>query len=285
MSIGDPASQKAWDALATVQGHTQVRQWLAESDARAGSRRTNWRRWAVAASVALAVGIAATYGYSWFVPRSYETAIGEQRDIVLKDGSLVTLNTDTAIAVRYTDNRRHIELRRGEALFAVKQDRTRPFEVSAGATLTRAIGTEFNIDMRQDKVTVSVIDGAVRVSAGQNGRVSTADLTPIATLGKGQAVEFPAQLPSLQVARAADLDRIDAWRTRRLEFSDTPLASAVEEFNRYSTTRVTIGTPGLESVRVSGVFRIGDTEGFLYSLREALGVRTHEGTDEVVLMR
>ncbi len=53
----------------------------------------------------------------------------------------------------------------------------------------------------------------------------------------------------------ADLRRIDAWRTRRLEFSDKPLAQAVEEFNRYSDTRVVVGTADLEAVRVSGVFQ------------------------------
>jgi ferric-dicitrate binding protein FerR (iron transport regulator) len=59
----------------------------------------------------------------------------------------------------------------------------------------------------------------------------------------------------------------------------------VEEFNRYSTTRVVIGMPDLGSVRVSGVFRIGDADGFLYSLREVLGVETHESANEVVLIR
>jgi transmembrane sensor len=87
------------------------------------------------------------------------------------------------------------------------------------------------------------------------------------------------------VARKADLHRIDAWRTRRLDFSDTPLPAAVEEFNRYSNVHVVIGTRELESVRVSGVFSIGDVEGFLFSLREALGVRTLDSPSEVTLIR
>ena len=83
----------------------------------------------------------------------------------------------------------------------------------------------------------------------------------------------------------ADLGRIDAWRTRRLEFSNTRLAVAVEEFNRYSSTQVVIGTQDLADRRVSGVFRIGDTEGFLYSLREALNLEAHESAGEVVLIQ
>ena len=66
------------------------------------------------------------------------------------------------------------------------------------------------------------------------------------------------------VEERADLERIDAWRTRHLEFSCTP---------------------DLRSVRVSGVFRIGDADGFLYFLREVLGVEAHESANEVVLIR
>jgi len=91
-------------------------------------------------------------------------------------------------------------------------------------------------------------------------------------LAKGEAVEVRPQEHRV-VAEKADLRRIDAWRTRRLEFSDTPLLEAVEEFNRYSTMRVVIGTPELESVRVSGVFSIGEPDGFLFSLKEVLQSR------------
>jgi ferric-dicitrate binding protein FerR (iron transport regulator) len=53
------------------------------------------------------------------------------------------------------------------------------------------------------------------------------------------------------IPEKADLRRIGAWRMRRLEFSNTTLRTAVEEFNRYSGTRVVIGSPELETVRVA----------------------------------
>ena len=83
----------------------------------------------------------------------------------------------------------------------------------------------------------------------------------------------------------ADLRRIGAWRMRRLEFSNTTLRTAVEEFNRYSGTRLVIGSPELETVRVSGVFQIGDTDGFLYSLKEELRVQAFESKETVTLVR
>ena len=135
--------------------------------------------------------------------------------------------------------------------------------------------------MRSTGVTVSVLEGAVQVSAAPAPGAITGNFAAIA---KGQAVEFRSQERRV-VEEKADLQRIDAWRIRHLEFSGTPLREAVEEFNRYSATRVVIGTPELGSVRVSGVFRIGDVDGFVYSLREVLGVETHESANEVVLIR
>jgi len=217
--------------------------------------------------------------------------------VLLPDGSRVTLNTNTSLTVRYSKARRYIELQRGEALFSVKHDAQLPFDVSAGGTLTRALGTQFNVDLRNSNVTVSVLEGAVQVNAanrfaaappGNSGSAAADAQSGMATispaLSKGEAVEVRTQEHRV-VAEKADLRRIDAWRTRRLEFSDTPLPIAVEDFNRYSNTRVVIGTPELESVRVSGVFYIGDIDGFLYSLKEGLRVQALESPGEVTLVR
>ena len=308
MSIQDQEAanrQRAWALLAEVQDHPKVQDWLKQADsgglavdrgtaglhARAGMPVTRRFFWSAAASVVLAIGAMGTAAYFYFGPQHYETKIGEQRDVLLVDGSRVTLNTNTAVAVRYSRGTRRIELLHGEALFAVTHDPARPFEVTAGKTLTRAVGTEFNVDLRSIKVTVSVLEGAVKVSAltdteskaGNSTTPGSDALLPV-TVAKGGALEFRTSEGGLR-PEAADLKRIDAWRTRQLEFSDTPLREAVEEFNRYSTTRITVGTAELEAVRVSGVFRTGDTAGFVYSLQEALRVQVHESADEVILTR
>lgn len=290
----------AWAALGLVKEHPQVKAWLQEAE-QAGSakqpfaehagRRKTRLIWAVAASVALVTIGCGVLTYQYLAVQHYATRIGEQRDVLLADGSRITLNTNTAVSVRYSKDRRYLVLEHGEALFSVAHNAARPFDVAAAGTLTRALGTEFNVDMRGAKVTVSVLEGAVQVStpaepaAGEShsGSASTG-LTHAAAVAKGQALEFRPKEQVL-VQEEADLSRIDAWRTRRLEFSNTRLAEAVEEFNRYSSTQVVIGTQGLAERRVSGVFRIGDTEGFLYSLREALSIEAHESAGEVVLIQ
>ncbi len=293
-----PELQRAWDSMESVKDDPAVQGWLGEID-RLGPRRSrNDRRrggWAVAASLCLVIG-AGFAAYLHFAPSQYETRVGEQRDVLLSDGSRITLNTNTSLNVRYSRTRRYIELERGEALFSVQHDAKSPFDVAAGGTITRALGTEFNVDLRASQVTVSVLEGAVQVAASNQlaRQVATRSgatddpqsglATIAAALAKGEAVEIRPQERRV-ISEKADLKRIDGWRNRRLEFTDMPLPAAVEEFNRYSRTRVVIGTADLQSVRVSGVFRIGDTDGFLFSLREAVGVKTLDSPGQVTLLR
>src|SRR5690606_10672619 len=75
----------------------------------------------------------------------YSTHIGEQLRIQLDDGSTATLNTDSKIIVRYSQNKRLIELQQGEVYFDVARQAQRPFEVLAAGNTVRAIGTEFNV--------------------------------------------------------------------------------------------------------------------------------------------
>lgn len=271
--------ERAWALLAAVEDHPRVQEWLARSPA--APARSHYR-WAAAAVVLLTIGVVCTLAYLQLRPPHYETAIGEQRDVLLPDGSRITLNTDTAVTVHYADSVRRIDLERGEAVFSVKHDTQRPFDVAAGGTLTRALGTEFNVDMRRDRISVSVLEGVVRVSAA--GDAGTGEPTAIPALTQGRTAEMHRGDGRI-AETAADLNRIHAWRARRLEFSDTPLPDALAEFNRYSTAHVVIGTPELQSVRVSGVFSIGDTEAFLFSLREALGAQTLGSANEIVLVR
>jgi transmembrane sensor len=284
--------QRAWTLLGAVESHPRVQEWLQRADAHVHDDdgpchvRRSYRvsRASIAAALVLAaLGI----GVGTYLQRTaghYETRIGEQRDVLLADGSRVTLNTDTALAVRFSEHRRYVELEHGEALFQVKHEVTRPFDVAAGGILTRALGTEFNVDLRSTRVTVSVLDGAVRVTPSAGLAGAPGEAAAVTALSKGEALEFRPGEHSLREQRA-DLKRIDAWQTRRLEFNDTPLSDAVEEVNRYSTIRITVGSADLAPVRVSGVFRTGDTTGFLFSLRAALGVETHQAANEVVLMR
>jgi transmembrane sensor len=291
---------QVWKALSAVEDLPQVKAWLQEADEQFAAKQAFEERavarskrvgWAVAAGIALVAIGAGVLTFQHLAAQHFETHVGEQRDVLLPDGSRITLNTNTAVSVRYSKERRYLVLERGEALFSVAHDAARPFDVAAGGTLSRALATVFNVDMRSAKVTVSVLEGAVQVSTPDRSPASgpsAADGSPAPhraeAVAKGQALEFRPK-ERLVVEEKANLSRIDAWRTRRLEFSNAPLVEVVEEFNRYSSTQVVLGTRDLAERRMSGVFHIGDTDGFLFSLREVLHIELHESANEIVLMQ
>src|SRR5579862_2183692 len=103
------------------------------------------RRAALAASLA---ALALLIGLGWLlVPGStYSTGIGEQRTVVLADGSTVILNALTTLRVRMSSTNREIDLLRGQAFFHDVHEPNRPFIVRSGDTVVRAVGTRFDVD-------------------------------------------------------------------------------------------------------------------------------------------
>jgi len=75
----------------------------------------------------------------------YATALGEKRTVTLADGSIIELNTNSAIAVAFGRDERNVALEHGEAVFRVGKDSSRPFLVTVGDRDVRDIGTIFNI--------------------------------------------------------------------------------------------------------------------------------------------
>ena len=144
-----------------------ARRAAADSGAAPAGDRRLWR-WPLrgrvawgAAAAALAV-CAVTWSYLTG-PQVYQTHFGEQRSILLEDGSRITLNTASRIDVRFDKGQRFVRLLEGEALFEVAHDATRPFDVQTGATVLRALGTQFDVEMGPNLTTVTVVEGRVAV--------------------------------------------------------------------------------------------------------------------------
>src|ERR1700744_3253189 len=99
---------------------------------------------------------------------SYSTSIGETKEVVLSDGSIMTLNTDSPVLVSYSKAARHIRLVQGEALFDVAKNKKRPFIVTAGDTQVRAVGTSFTVRLLpQQPVQIMVREGVVEIKRPQ----------------------------------------------------------------------------------------------------------------------
>jgi transmembrane sensor len=206
-----------------------------------------------------------------------ETRHGEQLSRDLTDGSVVHLNTDSAVTIRYGGPERLVMLIAGEADFEVAHDATRPFRVVAGATEVVAIGTKFDVRLEHDSTVVTVIDGHVAVgpspASDEPGARSRDYQSPrFVRLGSDQQIRFTAgQWPV--APETVDAQRTTAWLHRQIVFEQEPLGRVAAEFNRYAPTPFDITTPALRNLEVSGVFATDDTEAFIAFLRSLKGVR------------
>ena len=271
----DPAHQsafeKATDLWASLPGAAQL---LDEPAPRpALTLASRWQRspvprLALAASVLLAVGIGTLLTLAR--PAAYSTAIGEQKVATLSDGSRIALNTDSSVEVRYGAEERLVELDRGEAMFEVAHNGARPFIVRAGDKQVRAVGTSFVVRREGDGVIVTLLEGKVAVT---DVRPAAINAKPT-YLNPGDRLRAPLDGPARIDAQPADV--ATAWRRGQAMFSDTPLADAVEELNRYGGPRLVIDDPRLAGLKVSGVFATNDTGEFARAVAALHGMRVEQ---------
>ncbi|MGH8237167.1 MAG: FecR family protein [Steroidobacteraceae bacterium] len=235
-------------------------------------------------------------------PQSYQTTLGEQRSVLLDDGSLVTLNTASKMEVDFSQGRRAIRLVAGEALFDVAHDAARPFEVESGRAVFRAVGTRFNVDRRSASLTtITVVEGRVAVIANGAGANSARAAAAPAAMKEGSASPrigtadsiFDRASVVLTAAQrltvtdshlgapetVANLAAATVWTQRRLIFERRPLAEVATEFNRYNRDIILIENEALKGEEVTGTFQANDTAAFMAFLAQIPGVRVQQTTD------
>ena len=203
----------------------------------------------LAATVIVAVVMATYFLLDPRSTESYITALGEQRSIVLPDGSIVELNTQSRLDVRFDDMRRDVDLLAGEALFTVEKDPSRPFRVFSGAVEVQAVGTQFNVYRQTEQTVVTVLEG--RVAVRQHEVRSTVPLEAVElSVGEQAVVQAEATLRQVTTSPSKAVE----WRQRRLVFEDEPLANVAAEFNRYNAQRIVVEGDALRARRINGVF-------------------------------
>jgi transmembrane sensor len=199
------------------------------------------------------------------------TAEGEVREVALPDGSRAWLAGDTALALEFDGAGRELVLLRGEALFEVRPDASRPFVVHAGDTAATAVGTRYAVTRVRGDVLVQVEEGKVAVAAGQAPAVRVEAGRQIrAIAGHVPAVTAPLEAGALE------------WRRGLLVFEDTPLADAVARLDAYIPGRVVL--LGQSQARISAAIALADAPAALAALaaREGLAVEAIPGVVMVV---
>lgn len=303
----DPAHRQAyerwrddWRALESIPAAGVQRLRLQLAHDKAAERQAKHegvqprRRWfasSFASGAALAMGVllvssggflAWTYwpGPAPSFAQTYQTARGEQRDVTLPDGSQLRLDTATQLDVKLYADRREVRIAEGQAIFQVKGDRARPFDVLAGPIKITVVGTRFSVRHTKDipdddGVRVAVEEGRVRVTPAQAWR---ALFTSAVYLGPGQQLVSDAS-GKLPLSTTVPTGGIAPWRDGMVSFVDTPLRQALAEFERYGPTGMRLHDSSVGALRLTGTFDPRKLDNFKRILPRVLPVRIERQDD------
>jgi transmembrane sensor len=241
---------------------------------------TRRRALAVSGMAAGLAVLAVSGGARWWFGGSpaYSTRIGETRVVPLDDGSVVTLNTNSEIAVHFTKETRTVALLHGEALFDVAKNKQRPFIVEADGTSVRAVGTSFTVALLPEQpVQVMVREGIVEVKRPEHA----ATVPPVRLIANTRAIA-PKDAPIVaQKMASAEVTRALSWRVGRLAFEGETLAEAAAMFSRYSDTKIVIDDPAIASRTITGLYVSNDPVGFSQAAAASLDLHSDLRGNEV----
>lgn len=248
------------DAMSALRRETLSRFEDAQREQRQRISRRNWIG-------AIAAGLTATViGLGFWMraaPASYVTA-GQREVVTLEDGSVISMDAQTRVDVRYSEDRRELQLKQGRAKFSVAHDTSRPFSVMAANRLVVATGTQFSVELLAQQVHVILYEGSVdvvdRTEHARSARVSD---STIHKLVPGQELIAAAGASSDAQVKRVDLASSLSWEAGQITFDDEALSTAVERMNRYTSTPMSVVDDAAARMPISGTFFAGDTESFI----------------------
>lgn len=274
---------KLWRSVAALRHDSDAMDAFAELRETARRPHRPSRRGLIAASLGGGVAIAGGW-MAWdaaFGAKAYATEVGEQQRVVLDDGSTVTLNTDSALRVRFSRSERKLWLDKGQAYFSVAKDPGRPFRIFVGDEELRCTGSAFDVRRDGDKARVTLEEGSVEVyREGEPGALDVNE--PAVVLRPGQRLVVTRVAP-VEIS-AVDTRSVGAWRFGRMVFDSEPLGDAIAEINRYNTRQIVISDPSLAEVAINGVFQTGKPEAFVEALTAAFPVRVRSQDAEAIYL-
>jgi transmembrane sensor len=237
------------------------------------------------AAIAASLAIASLIVVPRLTGQLIETERGERREVVLSDGSIVQVDPETRLRVKYADQMRRVFLERGRALFHVAKSPERPFLVQVDATTVRAVGTAFGVERERESVVVTVVEGKVALGAGAQQSKQTDRPGESALLLTANQQIVVARGGSAGPVRVVDSQSELAWAEGRLIFRKEALGKVIAEFNRYNRIQLDVTDAALAGRPVSGVFNASDPQAFIDFLRTVAPVDIVRDGDDTITIR
>ncbi len=242
----------------------------------------------IAATIALILGV--SYSFYFFMNDAIEAqpdrlAVqniikhnpqGQKSIIHLKDGTKVHLNVNSTLEYNsdYGISNRRVTLD-GEAYFTVKKDLKNPFMVTSGSVVTTALGTEFNINTRnEDKTKIILTEGMIKVE-------NTNENTTHFVLSPDQSIEYDAETGFSAVTDIKNLNEI-LWIQGILMFQHTPLSQVIKELENWYGVRIVMEDT-TQDLHFSGKFKDEKLSNILTSMSFSLGLEYTQENDFVTL--
>jgi transmembrane sensor len=277
----DRAHRQAYDDMCMLWDDAALKQALSEAETkppefpRLKKQARPEQRLLLAMAACLALVFVFRVELTVLLQADYATKVGEQKTVHLEDGSVVTLNTDSALAVTMRGDQRTIELLKGEAFFDVQPDARRPFVVHGDHSITRVLGTRFFVHEKGRSDEVKVLSGRVEVTDGQRWRQSV-------VLHGGDAVSVARNGHS--ATGRLDTKLTTSWLDGYLIFEDTALGDVIEQVQRYRSGLVLFKDSSLRQLKINGRINLRDSAHILETLEKSLSVRITHLSDWLVII-
>ena len=220
------------------------------------------RRWllpllGLSLSLVLLLGWAGRDALSNWAPADLRTAVGEQREERLSDGSRLLLAGDSRVNLRLDAAERRVELLAGELLVDVSRDPARPFVVETAEGRVRVLGTRFILRQGDGVSWLTMLESraAVRGRSGAEQIVAAGERLRLAADG----IE---PLPGVDAALVEQ-----AFRQRRLLVQDRPLAEVLDELARQRRGLIRYDAQAIAAIRVTAVLPLDDVDAALQLLQ------------------
>jgi len=207
-------------------------------------------------------------------PQEYAVAHGNVREIMLADGTQLTLAGGADIKVRYTRHDRVVELTRGAIFANVSHDAQRPFRIRTGSARIEVVGTSFEVSSKPTSIRVAVASGVVQF--GGDGWFDR----PIDLNMKQAAI-----LDRTGLKRIADVnpENVARWRSEWVEYKGAPLRQVIADLQSLSSMPIEIADAGLGDKLVSGRIRLTEPMSQVENLSITHGFRVRR-TDSALII-
>ena len=238
-------------------------------------RKHTLRALAVACSLAIpaAALLVSPYPQQWMA--DVRNGPGQWQTLQLADGSTLTLNGISAANLHFDSKQRRIELLQGEILVEVAHDRTRPFVVQTPQGTLRALGTRFVVKREGDVTLLSMLESRVAAQSANGQQTLEVDAGSQALM----------QSNTVRLAGTIDPSSInEAWRRHQLVVENRPLPEVLDEVARHRAGRVQFDRDALQSLRVSAVIPLDDSDHALQLLAQTLPIKVQTFTPWLIVV-